>query len=193
MNKLLNTLVLLMVALMWSSCRSTYDKAYKGVYTAYHKNKAGARDASLAIWPFQTKDSVSIQYLPGDSVRVPGPVLFVNCDSIASAAKAGNSKINSTRVQVPCPDGWLLRDTLKYYHQQFTEDTRKVDKAMDSIASLHRNIVAKEVAIANLTQDLKSSRRANMRLWMALGIAAAYFALRIVARFKFPFIYKFLP
>lgn len=187
-------LLLCAMIVLLASCKSTYQQAYNGVYKAHKKNTAGARDASLAIWPLQTKDSVSIQYLPGDSVPIPGPVVYVNCDSLLAAQKANpNVKLPTAKVPVQCPESYLLRDTLKYFQQQVVEDMRKVDKAHDSIAALHRMLVAKDVAITTLSQDIKDKKRKNMRLWYVLSALSAYMVLRVVARFKFPFIYKFLP
>lgn len=180
--------------MLYSSCKSTYKKAYDGVFKAYQKNTAGARDASLALWPFQTKDSVSIQYLPGDSVPIPGPVVYIDCDSALAAQKANpTAPKTSNKVAVKCPESYLLTDTLKYFSMQISEDTRKVDKAHDSIAKLHKAIYKKDIEIANLTQDYKDTKRKNTRLWIVISAFSAYMVLRIIVRFKFPFIYKFLP
>lgn len=172
-------LIIVLVLLSISGCRSSYDLVYK----ANQKDRPGTALACSEL--FHRTDSIStrVEYVKGDTVYFPGQTITLNCDSLVEANKAAGRSNNAARIH--CPPSTHVTDTIKKSDFVMWQDLSRVIPLESKVSKLEQEVVQMQTVNKQKSGEIR-------RLWIVLVAFGGYFLFRIVCRIKFPIIYKFL-
>lgn len=121
-----------------------------------------------------------------DTLKIPGPTVFTNCDSIVKAAK-NNPAINTQAVGAKCPDVTYLRERIYKDSIATEENTAKVrgleleiERHKDDLSKKDAEIAQKEKEKTAAIEDKKDWRKYALITW---GILALIFLIKLAIKF----------
>lgn len=170
-----NSIILIGVSLLFLTCRSSE----KLVMNAYQKNKVATANTCYNLFPSKDSVSYSIEYIKGKTDTFHTPPIVFNCDSLMEANKGTN---NPNTFTYQCPPSTHTVDTLREVTISVQQSGTLLVMYADAVATNIRH-----------TATLADQRKTIRRQAVIISSLLVYMVVRFLLRFKFPFIYKFLP
>lgn len=173
----------IVVAFLILSCCGCYSikKAEWQLEKAHTLRPATAAKKCSLWYPVIDSATGSITYLPGRTDTIPGPTVFVDCDSFYKSQQTGGNYVQKPLLKyvgVNCPPSTHTTDTIRVDSSHYRTSTAKVE-----YVSYQRDSLGKEYdRKADKVESLSKSR--NTWMWIALGLAG-YSLVRLWLRLQF--------